>query len=110
MRLCLLNRATLKRLYCLQPSAILAYSENQRVLQGSAADTTDTTVNAMELTAVIDALKALKQAGCAVQLFNDSNYVVRGLYGSRSQANTNDTGIRMTMPWSRVTSVPCEHN
>jgi hypothetical protein len=33
----------------------------------------------MELTAVIEALKALKQAGSSVQLFSDSNYVVRGV-------------------------------
>jgi hypothetical protein len=33
----------------------------------------------MELTAVIEALKALKQAGSSVQLFTDSNYVVRGV-------------------------------
>jgi len=33
----------------------------------------------MELTAVIEALKALKQARSAVQLFTDSNYVVRGV-------------------------------
>ena len=56
-------------------AAVLQCGEHQRVLQGSAADTT---VNAMELTAVIEALKALKQAGSAVQLFSDSNYVVRG--------------------------------
>jgi len=57
-------------------TAVLQCGEHQRVLQGSA---TDTTVNAMELTAVIEALKALKQAGSAVQLFSDSNYVVRGV-------------------------------
>jgi len=57
-------------------AAVLSCGEHQRVLQGSA---TDTTVNAMELTAVIEALKALKQAGSAVQLFSDSNYVVRGV-------------------------------
>lgn len=57
-------------------AAVLQCGEHQRVLQGSAADTT---VNAMELTAVIEALKALKQAGSAVQLFSDSNYVVRGV-------------------------------
>ncbi|MDL1882218.1 ribonuclease HI [Anaerolineae bacterium CFX8] len=57
-------------------AAILQCGEHQRVLQGSA---TDTTVNAMELTAVIEALKALKQAGSTVQLFTDSNYVVRGV-------------------------------
>lgn len=57
-------------------AAVLSCGEHQRVLQGSA---TGTTVNAMELTAVIEALKALKQAGSTVQLFADSNYVVRGV-------------------------------
>jgi len=57
-------------------AAVLSCGEHQRALQGSA---TDTTVNAMELTAVIQALKALKQAGSSVQLFSDSNYVVRGV-------------------------------
>ena len=57
-------------------AAILQCGEHRRVLQGSA---TDTTVNAMELTAVSEALKALKQAGSTVQLFTDSNYVVRGV-------------------------------
>ncbi len=57
-------------------SAVLQCGEHQRALQGSAADTT---VNAMELTAVIEALKALKQTGSSVQLFTDSNYVVRGV-------------------------------
>lgn len=57
-------------------AAVLSCGEHQRVLQGGEADTT---VNAMELTAVIEALKALKQAGSTVQLFSDSNYVVRGV-------------------------------
>lgn len=57
-------------------AAVLQCGEHQRVLQGSAANTT---VNAMELTAVIEALKTLKQAGSSVQLFSDSNYVVRGV-------------------------------
>jgi ribonuclease HI len=57
-------------------AAVLQCGEHQRVLQSSASDTT---VNAMELTAVIEALKALKQAGSTVQLFTDSNYVVRGV-------------------------------
>src|SRR5688572_27809368 len=56
-------------------AAVLQCGDHQRVLQGS---TTDTTVNAMELTAAIEALKALKQPGSAVQLLTDSNYVVRG--------------------------------
>jgi ribonuclease HI len=58
-------------------AAVLSCGEHQRVLQGSAADTT---VNAMELTAVMEALKVLKQAGSSVQLFSDSSYVVRGVH------------------------------
>lgn len=57
-------------------AAVLQFGEHQRVLQGSAVDAT---VNAMELTAVIEALKALKFTGSSVQLFTDSNYVVRGV-------------------------------
>lgn len=57
-------------------AAVLSCGEHQRVLQGSASDTT---VNAMELTAVIEALKALKHPESSVQLFSDSNYVARGV-------------------------------
>ena len=57
-------------------ASVLLCGEHQRVLQGSASDTT---VNAMELTAVIEALRALKQPGSSVQIFSDSNYVVRGV-------------------------------
>jgi ribonuclease HI len=57
-------------------AAILQCGEHQRVLQGRASDTT---VNTMELTAVIEALKALKQPNSSVRLFSDSNYVVRGV-------------------------------
>ncbi|MBA3872614.1 MAG: ribonuclease HI [Anaerolineae bacterium] len=57
-------------------AAVLQCGEHQRVIQGS---TVDTTVNAIELNAVVEALKALKQSGSAVQLFTDSNYVVRGV-------------------------------
>ncbi len=56
--------------------AVLKCGTHQRVLQGHA---TDTTVNIMELTAVIEALRAIKQAGSMVQVFADSNYVVKGV-------------------------------
>lgn len=39
----------------------------------------DTTVNQMELRAVIEGLKALKKAGQMVQVFTDSNYVAKGV-------------------------------
>jgi ribonuclease HI len=57
-------------------AAVLQCGEHQRVLQGSPVDTTG---NAMELTAVIEALKVLKHSSSTVQLFTDSNYVVCGV-------------------------------
>jgi len=57
-------------------AAVLQCDDHQRELQGSA---TDTTVNVMELTAVIEALTTLKQPNSTVLLYIDSNYVVRGV-------------------------------
>ncbi len=57
-------------------AAVLTSGQRERVLQGHAADTT---VNAMELTAVIQALSALKKDGCTVTVCTDSNYVVKGV-------------------------------
>lgn len=55
--------------------AILLYKEKKKVLSGAAAYTTN---NRMELTAVIEGLKALKYPS-EVELFTDSKYVVQGL-------------------------------
>ncbi len=52
--------------------AILRYMGNERELCGGSPDTTN---NRMELTAVIEALCALKEP-CAVTLTTDSKYVV----------------------------------
>ncbi|MBZ0280738.1 MAG: ribonuclease HI [Anaerolineae bacterium] len=57
-------------------AAILQCGDKRRELSGSAIDTT---VNIMELTAVIEALSALKQIGTDVQIITDSNYVVKGI-------------------------------
>lgn len=51
--------------------AILKYNGIERELSGGEADTTN---NRMEITAVIEALKALKEP-CEVTLFSDSQYV-----------------------------------
>ncbi len=55
--------------------AVLNYRGNQKTLQGFEPDTTN---NRMELTAVIQALRALKR-GCAVELITDSKYVMTGI-------------------------------
>lgn len=52
--------------------AILVYGAHQKELCGGQPDTTN---NRMELTAVIEALRALKGEGHVIELFTDSAYV-----------------------------------
>jgi ribonuclease HI len=54
---------------------ILRYGEHKREMYGSAPETTN---NRMELTAVIEGLKRLKEA-CAVEIITDSEYVKNGM-------------------------------
>jgi ribonuclease HI len=56
-------------------SAVLRYQGQERELSGGAPDTTN---NRMELTAAIEALKALKRP-CRVELHTDSQYLQRGV-------------------------------
>ena len=51
--------------------AVLIYGDKKKEISGGAKDTTN---NIMELTAVIEALKLLKEP-CEVELFSDSSYV-----------------------------------
>ena len=55
--------------------AILRYKEYEKILSGGEENTTN---NRMELTAVIEALKALKEP-CEIELFADSTYVLKGI-------------------------------
>ena len=55
--------------------AILEYAGTEKELSGGEKETTN---NRMELTAVIEALKALKEP-CIVQLYSDSKYVIDAL-------------------------------
>ena len=55
-------------------ACVLVYKETEKELSGGEAETTN---NRMELTAVIEGLKALKTA-CRVQLYTDSKYVMEG--------------------------------
>lgn len=56
-------------------AAILLYKEHQKKVSGGKADTTN---NQMELTAVIEALKALKKSS-EVTIYIDSQYVKNGI-------------------------------
>ena len=55
--------------------AVLLYGEHRKEISGGEPRTTN---NRMELTAVIEALKLLKQP-CAVELYSDSKYVIDAL-------------------------------
>ena len=55
-------------------ACILVYKELEKELSGGEAETTN---NRMELTAVIEGLKALKES-CEVDLYTDSKYVLEG--------------------------------
>jgi len=55
--------------------AILRYGQHEKELSGGQTATTN---NRMELTAVIEGLKALREA-CAVTVYSDSKYVVDGM-------------------------------
>ena len=66
--------------------AILEWNGTEKELAGGAADTTN---NRMELTGVIEALRALREP-CAVELYTDSKYVFdavdkRWVYGWRAK-------------------------
>lgn len=52
--------------------AVLEFGDTQKELWGAEANTTN---NRMELTAVIEAFKALKRDGLVVEVFSDSSYV-----------------------------------
>ncbi len=54
---------------------LLRYGDREKALHGGEAETTN---NRMELTAVIEALKALKRP-CRVELYTDSQYVQKGI-------------------------------
>lgn len=56
-------------------AALIRYGEHQKELSGYEPETTN---NRMELTAAIEALRALKQP-CRVSLFTDSKYLKRGI-------------------------------
>jgi ribonuclease HI len=55
--------------------AVLCYGAHEKEISGGAANTTN---NRMELTAVIEALRLLKEP-CIVELYSDSKYVIDAL-------------------------------
>lgn len=63
------------RLGCGGYASILLYSETERLLRGAELKST---ANRMELRAVIEGLRVLKEP-CAIEIFSHSQYVVKGI-------------------------------
>lgn len=57
--------------YC----AILKYKDSEKIVSGGELNTTN---NRMELKAVIEGLRAIKEP-CEVEIVSDSSYVIRGI-------------------------------
>ena len=56
--------------------AVLIYKDNIKQISGFNQQTTN---NQMELTAIIEALKSVKDKNCLINLYTDSKYVIQGI-------------------------------
>lgn len=93
--------------------SILMYKDNVKEISGALKDTTN---NVMELTAVIEALKALKFK-CNVKLYSDSAYVVNAfnqkwIYGwlKNGWKNSNKEPVKNKELWEELYSLTKIHN
>lgn len=66
--------------------AIIKFGEHEKIVRGNSIGTTN---NRMELTAVIEAVKALKKP-CNVQVITDSQYVIHGAKSMRAWLQKKD--------------------
>lgn len=65
-------------------AAVMTYGEAEKLLSGS---TTETTNQRMELTAAIEALKAMKKKDLPTAVYTDSQYVVNIANGCKARVN-----------------------
>jgi len=90
---------------------VLRFQGSHKTLQGYAAETTN---NRMELTAVIEGLKALKRS-CEIELFTDSKYVMQGLteWLARWKSNGWKTAAKKPVKnidlWQQLEAEAAEH-
>ncbi len=91
---------------------ILRYGETEKELSGGDAQTTN---NRMELTAVIEALKALKRE-CEITLYTDSRYVMDGVnewmpnWKKNSWRTTNKkSAVKNLELWQELDSLLSKH-
>ena len=89
--------------YC----SILKYGDAQKIIKGAEANTTN---NRMELKAVIEGLRALKEP-CKVDITSDSNYVVKGINEwLKNWIKKNFKGVKNPDLWQEYIKVSSPHN
>lgn len=92
--------------------AILRYGEREKEFSGYVAETTN---NRMELTAAIEALKALK-APCEVELYSDSAYLINAFeknwlrnWKINGWKNKNKEEVKNSDLWKVLNDLSTEH-
>ncbi len=94
-------------------AAILQAGAHRKVLTGQASDTT---VNSMELTAVIEGLSALKAVNQTVEIITDSQYVARGInqwmpdWIARGWQTANKKPVANLDLWQKLHTLLTQHN
>ena len=92
--------------------AILRYGVHEKELSGGAEDTTN---NRMELTAAIEALKALNKKG-HVDLYTDSTYVKKGIeewmagWKAKGWKTANKKPVKNQDLWQELDEMMQKHN
>ena len=88
--------------YC----AVLKFGEHQKIVSGANKDVTN---NQMELKAVIEGLKALKEP-CEVEITSDSNYVVKAINEwLKNWIKKNFKGVKNPELWKEFLEVSAKH-
>jgi len=91
--------------------AILRYNKHEKILKGGKKQTTN---NEMELTAVLESLKALKEP-CEVYLYSDSKYVVDAIenwihdWAKKGWKNAKKKDISHKSLWKEIYNLMKKH-
>jgi len=93
--------------------AILIYGKHRKELYGGERETTN---NRMELTAAIEALKALTKESCQIDLYTDSNYVKQGItewiskWQSNGWKNAQKKPVKNADLWQSLEAAQSKHH
>lgn len=93
-------------------SAILIYENKTKEISGGERSTTN---NAMEMTAVISALKILKES-CDVDLYTDSKYVIDGItkwihsWKNNNWKTADKKPVKNLILWQDLSNLSITHN